>query len=74
VKKSSPTISENKDRLYHEGNEGVEGVEMKNEKFNPLCRNVLAVAIEVHRNLGPGLLESTYQQCLSYDWVKEYFT
>ena len=40
---------------------------MKNEKFNPLCSNVLSAAIEVHRNLGPGLLESTYQQCLSYE-------
>ena len=40
---------------------------MKSEKFNPLCSNVLSAAIEVHRNLGPGLLESTYQQCLSHE-------
>ena len=25
------------------------------------------VAIEVHRILGPGLLESTYEQCLAYE-------
>ena len=24
-------------------------------------------AIEMHRNLGPGLLESTYRQCLAYE-------
>ena len=28
---------------------------------------VIAGAIEVHRNLGPGLLESTYSQCLIYE-------
>ena len=28
---------------------------------------VIAAAIEVHRNLGPGLLESTYSQCLIYE-------
>ncbi len=26
---------------------------------------IIGCAIEVHRNLGPGLLESTYQQCLA---------
>jgi GxxExxY protein len=28
---------------------------------------VIGCAIEVHRNLGPGLLESTYEQCLAYE-------
>ena len=32
--------------------------------FNPLAEKVLGCAIEVHRVLGPGLLESTYRQCL----------
>lgn len=27
-------------------------------------------AIKVHRNLGPGLLESAYQKCLSYELTK----
>jgi GxxExxY protein len=35
--------------------------------FNDLTRSILAGAIEVHRTLGPGLLESTYQQCLQYE-------
>src|SRR5438552_15459685 len=34
-------------------------------EFNELSRNVIGCAIEVHRNLGPGLLESTYRQCLA---------
>jgi len=28
---------------------------------------VIAAAIEVHRELGPGLLESTYEACLAYE-------
>jgi GxxExxY protein len=28
---------------------------------------VIGAAIEVHRQLGPGLLESTYEACLSYE-------
>ena len=32
---------------------------------DPLTRKVIGCAIEVHRALGPGLLESTYQQCLA---------
>ena len=28
---------------------------------------MLGCAIEVHRQLGPGLLESTYEQCLAYE-------
>ena len=32
---------------------------------HPLTRKVIGCAIEVHRYLGPGLLESTYQRCLA---------
>ena len=28
---------------------------------------VIGCAIDVHRQLGPGLLESTYEQCLAYE-------
>jgi GxxExxY protein len=31
---------------------------------NELTHTILGAAIEVHRNLGPGLLESTYRNCL----------
>lgn len=32
-----------------------------------LSRKVIGCAIEVHRNLGPGLLESAYQRCLAHE-------
>ncbi|MBL9151141.1 MAG: GxxExxY protein [Verrucomicrobiales bacterium] len=32
-----------------------------------LTQKVIGCAIEVHRELGPGLLESAYQQCLAYE-------
>jgi GxxExxY protein len=36
-------------------------------KFDKLSNRVIGCAIEVHKNLGPGLLESTYEQCLAYE-------
>ena len=32
-----------------------------------LTQKVIGCAIEVHKNLGPGLLESTYESCLIYE-------
>ena len=34
-------------------------------EFDELSRSVIGCAIEVHSTLGPGLLESTYRQCLA---------
>ena len=36
-------------------------------EFDGLSKCVIGCAIEVHRELGPGLLESTYEQCLAYE-------
>ena len=35
------------------------------KQLDPLTGAVIGCAIEVHRTLGPGLLESTYEQCLA---------
>ena len=35
--------------------------------FNATTGEILSAAIEVHRTLGPGLLESTYSQCLQFE-------
>src|SRR5437016_574441 len=42
--------------------EGAESAEMMD--INKLTETVIGCAIEVHRALGPGLLESTYEMCL----------
>ncbi|HJZ10621.1 MAG TPA: GxxExxY protein [Acidobacteriota bacterium] len=34
---------------------------------NPLSKCIIGAAIEVHRQLGPGLLESAYEECLAYE-------
>jgi GxxExxY protein len=35
--------------------------------FEDITKRVIGCAIEVHRHLGPGLLESVYQQCFSLE-------
>ena len=34
---------------------------------DPLTERVIGLAIAVHRELGPGLLESAYEECLSFE-------
>jgi GxxExxY protein len=36
-------------------------------EFDELSTKFIGCAIEVHRELGPGLLESAYEQCLAYE-------
>jgi GxxExxY protein len=36
-------------------------------EFDELSNRVIGCAIEVHRQLGPGLLESAYEQCLAHE-------
>lgn len=40
------------------------------EDYNALTHQIIAAAIEVHRQLGPGLLESAYEACLLYELHK----
>ncbi|HLG32624.1 MAG TPA: GxxExxY protein [Ignavibacteriaceae bacterium] len=39
-------------------------------ELNELTQKIIGCAIEVHRHLGPGLLESAYEECLSYELTK----
>ncbi len=36
-------------------------------EFDKLSNKIIGCALEVHRELGPGLLESTYEQCLAHE-------
>jgi len=36
-------------------------------EFDELSGKVIECALEVHKYLGPGLLESTYEQCPAYE-------
>ncbi len=38
---------------------------------NEIAHKIVGYALEVHKALGPGLLESAYQQCLFYKLQKE---
>jgi GxxExxY protein len=35
--------------------------------INDLTKTIIGAAIEVHKALGPGLLESVYEECLSHE-------
>ena len=37
---------------------------MNEQELNELTSGIIGIAIDVHRELGPGLLESVYQRCL----------
>ena len=39
--------------------------------FDELSNQIIGCAIEVHRELGPGLLESTYEQCLKHELTQK---
>ncbi|MGZ8552403.1 MAG: GxxExxY protein [Chitinophagaceae bacterium] len=39
-------------------------------EINKITEIIIGCAIEVHKQLGPGLLESTYEACLFYEFIK----
>nr|WP_199001749.1 GxxExxY protein [Flavobacterium sp. ASV13] len=39
------------------------------EELDTISYKIIGLAIEVHKQLGPGLLESAYQECLYYEIV-----
>jgi GxxExxY protein len=39
----------------------------ESQRTNEITKRVIGFAIDVHRTLGPGLLESAYEECLCYE-------
>jgi GxxExxY protein len=46
--------------MYEENNES-------RNQLDAITYKIIGLAIEVHKQLGPGLLESAYQECLYYE-------
>jgi GxxExxY protein len=49
--------------------EGTEDTEGGGEGLNGISGSIIGAAIEVHKYLGPGLLEGAYEACLGYDLI-----
>jgi len=48
--------------------ENTEAAEMtEKDKLNRITESIIGAAIDVHRTLGPGLLESSYEACLVFE-------
>jgi len=44
--------------------------QMSIDELNKITEAIIGAAIEVHRDLGPGLLESAYRECLRYELLQ----
>jgi GxxExxY protein len=44
------------------------------EQLNSISEAIIGAAIAVHRELGPGLLESAYEACLEFELLDRGFT
>jgi len=54
-------------QLPGDPNAGVEQEDEKTGRFDDRSEEIIGACIEVHRHLGPGLLESAYAACLCYE-------
>ena len=41
------------------------------QRLNEITERIIGCGIEVHRALGPGLLESAYEECLCYEFLQK---
>jgi GxxExxY protein len=48
-------------------------MESEKEELNRITEAIIGAAIEVHREFGPGLLESTYEACLRFELIERGF-
>jgi len=41
-----------------------------NEEYDRITDAIIGSAIQIHRALGPGLLESAYEACLAFELIE----
>jgi len=61
-----PALSHRWRMIHHRGTEDTEGLSRSR------THDIVGAAIEVHRRLGPGLLESAYETCLGRELLTKY--
>jgi len=62
-----PSTTEN-EAINHRGHRGHRvGITAEHVHINELSEQVIGAAITVHRELGPGMLESTYERCMALE-------
>ncbi len=44
--------------------------EARRKRLNDLCYRVIGFCMEIHRELGPGLLESAYEEAVAYELMR----
>ena len=44
---------------------------VEKKRLNEITEDIIGAAIEVHRALGPGLLESAYEACLAFELAEQ---
>jgi GxxExxY protein len=55
-------------------NENAKNAKMTNEEIDILSNRIIGLAINVHKQLGPGFVEKIYEKALSYEFKKHGIT
>lgn len=56
--------------MDHQEHQGHQGFEPVSRELDRLARTIVDSGLNVHRELGPGLLESAYEHCLAHELSK----
>jgi GxxExxY protein len=56
--------------IHRESTENHRDIKKEIMELNEVTQKIIGCAIEVHKKLGPGLLESAYEECLAYELVR----